>query len=159
MAVIPRFSVLPSNQTAVKFVRGRPRPVPVGIYWWWPLFDEIVQIASAEQAIRPDGQLLTTADGTSVFVKATAVVEIVDPIKAIATNWDVADTIVEYVQAATARAIAASNWDDLSASSLILSIESACGQLLPEAGARLVAVNLTDLVETFVLNGSGIHLQ
>jgi regulator of protease activity HflC (stomatin/prohibitin superfamily) len=94
VSVFPRFKIVKGNELGVHLRSGEPiRKLDSGLWWFWPLIDDIETVTSCLQVVDLPVQFIENKIGETWGIDGAVIYEIDDPYKAIYAVMDYDETI------------------------------------------------------------------
>jgi len=151
---IPRWTILDTTQSAVKFPRGRNPKLygPGGIIFWWPASTIVKTYPIARQATDLRSQRLLTKDGKLVLVRTLIVYEIADLLPLMTEVWEPESTVEDIALSAVYDVVRGMTYEDLLKTTGVgIRLRQEAMKWLRPYGVKVLKMGLTDLAPTRVV--------
>jgi regulator of protease activity HflC (stomatin/prohibitin superfamily) len=149
VSLVPHLIIVRSTHGGVKYVRGKQIvELKPGIRWYWPIVTETETQPSIMQSLHLTHQILTTADGKTVYVAGLLMYEVVDMVAYCTKLWD-ADQTIDDISAGALREVVAGKTLEALLTNNRGTVDNAltreAGKLLGPFGTKVHRLLLTDL--------------
>lgn len=152
--LIPRWVIVKKTHEGVAFVRGKHvRRVTPGMLFYWPFWTECMLYPTVRQSVNLPSQTLTTADGFSITISAVIIYRVGDIVKALAEQWDLAETINDLSMAAVRETVCETDFEELQSDwkNVDKMLKEQLQSTLLEYGVDIMDARITDFSETKVV--------
>jgi regulator of protease activity HflC (stomatin/prohibitin superfamily) len=121
------------------------RTLAPGLYWKWPLAEDVVSVLACVTTMPLAPQTLTTKDGVSVVVAAVVKYQIVKPDVYVTDIWDAKDVLADVAMGAVRRAVCEVAWTELQEQPPEGRILKLVRDQVNQYGFKIHAVTFTDI--------------
>ena len=153
---IPRWTIVNTNQGAVKFVKGHTAiACGPGIHWWWPVTTNFITYPTARQTANLKSQTVMTSDDRTIAVGGMIVYEVSDITAILAHTFDPDETIKDIALSSIHDACCQLSWHELREQqrngALDRKLKAEARKDLDRYGIKVLKMTLTDLAPCRVL--------
>lgn len=107
LAFVPRPILVRKTHGAVLFRRSQAKRLTPGLWWYWPIWSQVVTVCVVRQTINLPFQALVSLDGEQLVLAVTVVYEIPDVEAALTGTDDITDTIQDVSHRAVKQVVSA----------------------------------------------------
>ena len=115
LTLVPRPVLIRSTHAGVMFTRSKARQLTPGLWWYWPIWSEVVQSPTVRQTLNLTYQSLVASDGESVVIAVTVVYRIDDIHAALCETDNILDTIQDVAHGSVKRLVCRHSSSELQA--------------------------------------------
>lgn len=142
---VPRWVILPTTTSGVKFVRGsKVVPINPGIHWFWPATTILQTHPTTRQTNDLRTQTLVTTDGKTVGVGGMVSYRVDDVVALLSKTWDADQTIRDICAGAISEIVRTASWPDLQTLEFERELRMTMRKRLRPFGVRVMKATLTD---------------